>query len=148
MQHLNMLYVLADGAHARLVERSRETGDFVTFAEIDGQGRLKGLRRELRANSPFASQQSGTPQRHDTHGADYERQAKEAFVQEVADRAAEIARNKGYQGVFVAAPARLLEPMRARLAHHKAHILGSLDRDLTKAPDATLPKWLDHVLPA
>ena len=148
MQHLNMLYVLADGAHARLVERSRETGDFVTFAEMDGQGRLKDLRRELRANSGFASQQSGTPQRHDVHGADYERQAKEAFVQEVADRAAEIAKDKGYAGVFVAAPGRLLEPLRSRLAHQKAHVAGALERDLTKAPDATLPKWLDHVLPA
>ncbi|MFC3071307.1 host attachment protein [Phenylobacterium soli] len=148
MPHLKMLYVLADGAHARLVERSHETGDFVTFAEIDGSGRLKGLRRELKGNSGFASQQSGTNQRHDVHGADYERQAKETFVHEVADRAAEIAKADGYQGVVVAAPARLLEPLRTRLAQHKANVAGALDKDLTKAADATLSKWLDHVLPA
>lgn len=148
MQHLNMLYVLADGARARLVERSRETGDFVTFAEIDARGRLEGLRRDLRGNPAALSQQSGTHSSHTATRGDSVRLAKEAFVHEVADRAAEVAKDKGYVGVFVAAPARLLEPLRSRLAHRHAHISGSIERDLTKAPDATLPKWLDHVLPA
>lgn len=148
MPHLNLLYVLADGARARLVERSRETGDFITFAEIDARDRLEGLRRDLRGNPASLSQQSGPRTSHTATRGDSVRLAKEAFVHEVAERAAEVAKTKGFEGVIVAAPARLLAPLRSGLAHQHAHVSGSIERDLTKAPDSALPKWLDHVLPA
>lgn len=138
------LFVLADGARARLVERSHETGDFVTFAEIDGRPRLSGLRTELRKGHAAISQQSATPQRHAAVRVDFVREAKDAFVKEVADRAADIAKAKGFQSVFVAAPARLIGPLSERLGR-QTRISGALGRDLTKAPDSALPKWLDHL---
>jgi len=139
------LFVLADGARARLVERSQATGDFVTFAEIDARDRLRTLRTELRASPAVRNRQSGTPERHGLSGrTDYFRQAKEDFIEEVAARAAQVARVRGFQDVVVAAPARLIEPLRKGLAR-TAHIRGSLERDLTKAPDAALPKWLDQL---
>jgi len=139
------LFVLADGARARLVERSHETGHFVTFAEIDGRHHLEGLRAELRTGHADVSQQSGTTQRHTVGREDFAREAKEAFMTEVADRALAVAKAREFQSIFVAAPSRLIGPLRQRLAGH-ARISGTLDRDLTKAPDATLPKWLGHLL--
>jgi protein required for attachment to host cells len=144
MPNSKTLYVLADGARARLVERSRETGHFVTFVEIDARERLEQLRRELRASHAVRSRQSGTPQRNTVGREDFTRQSKEAFVTEVADRAVDVARQRGFETIVVAAPARLIGPMRDRLAG-RAQVSGVLERDLTKSPDAALPKWLDHV---
>lgn len=137
------LFLLTDGARARMVERSPQTGDFNTFSEVDGRDRLETLRTELRASAQGRSVQSGTPERHSVGREGSFRQAKEAFVEEMADRAAQICRERGFQAVFVAAPARLIGPLRRRLAPH-AQIVGALEKDLTKAPDAKLGKWLDH----
>jgi protein required for attachment to host cells len=71
------------------------------------------------------------------------RQAKEAFVEEMADRAAEVCRQRNFQAVFIAAPARLVGPLRRRLAT-QATVAGALQKDLTKAPDAALGRWLSH----
>lgn len=147
MPNPKTLFVLADGARARLVERSHDTGDFVTFVEIDARDRLRTLRTELRAGLPGRTQQSGTPERHAVGREDYIRLAKQAFIEQVAERAADVAEARGFQDVVVAAPARLIEPLRKGLAR-RAHIAGSLERDLTKAPDEALPKWLDHVFQA
>lgn len=146
MPHTKTLFLLADGAHARLVERSPANGDFVTIEEIDGRDRLEGLRSQLRTSRPAMT---STP--HSSHAdavgeADFTREAKEAFVAEVADHAVEVCRKKGFMGIFVAAPPRLIGPLRERVSAG-ASLAGSLDRDLTKAPDAILPKWLDHVAP-
>jgi protein required for attachment to host cells len=140
------LFLLTDGARARLVERSGQTGDFVTFLEIDRRDRLETLRSELRASAPGRSVQSGTPERHAIGREGAFRQAKQAFVEEMADRAADICRERGFQAVFAAAPARLIGPLRRRLAS-KAKVAGALEKDLTRAPDAALGKWLDHPMP-
>jgi len=141
------LYVLADGARARLVERSPQTGHFVTFVEIDARERLDQLRRELRASPAVRNRQSGTSQRHTVGREDFFRQSKEAFIAEVVDRAVDVARERDFQSIFVAAPARLIGPIRERIAG-RATLAGVLERDLTKSPDAALPKWLDHVFSA
>lgn len=146
MPHTKTLFLLADGARARLVERSRANGDFVTIEEFDGRRRLEGLRAELKASRPAMA---STP--HSSHADavgedDFTRQAKEDFVAEIADHAVEVCRKQGFMEIFVAAPPRLVGALRDRVAAH-ANLAGSLGRDLTKAPDATLPKWLDHVRP-
>lgn len=146
MRNPKTLFLLADGARARLVERSSASGDFVTIDEIDGRGRLQVLRAELRASPPARSFAKGTPHRHSVGREDFFRQAKEAFVEEVAGRAAEVCRTRGFADIFVAAPPRLIGPLKESVAA-KAKVSGALERDLTKSPDATLPKWLDHVLP-
>lgn len=145
MPHRKFLYLIADGARARFVRRSPETGDFVTFTEIDGRDRLRVLRGELRSSLPDRSFQSGTPERHAVGREDYFRQAKEAFALEIADRAADVCLRDRYEGVVIAAPARLIGALRAQVAE-RAPIAGAIEKDLTKAPDARLPKWFDHVL--
>lgn len=143
MRSPRILYLLTDGARARFVRRSAKAGDFATFSESDQRPRLATLRAELRASAPGRSLQSGTPERHAIGRDGAIRRAKEAFVEEIADRAAEVCRKRRFSAVFVAAPARLLGPLRERL-ETQAELAGALRKDLTKAPDATLGRWLDH----
>jgi protein required for attachment to host cells len=138
-----ILFLLTDGARARFVERSAQTDDFVTVYEIDRRDRLEVLRTELRASAPGRSVQSGTPERHAIGREGAFRQAKVAFVEEMADRAAEMCRQRDFQAVFITAPARLVGPLRRRLAT-QATVAGAVQKDLTKAPDAALGQWLDH----
>lgn len=141
MRHPKILYLLADGARARFVERSPQTEHFVTISEIDARDRLETLRHELRGSPPVANRQSGTPQRHAVGPDSFVRDAKEAFAAEVADRAAEICRKGEYLSIFIAAPSRLTGPIQQRL-EGKAAVSGVLEKDLTKSPDETLETWL------
>lgn len=139
----NTLFVLADGARARLVRRT-PGGHFATFAEVDAREDLEKLRRELRASQPPVNRQSGTPVRHSLGKSNYIRQAKEQFVAAVAQEALQAVQAGGFEKVVLAAPPRLIGPLRERLGDG-ARVVGALKRDLTKSPDAELPRWLDHV---
>jgi protein required for attachment to host cells len=141
MPRPKVLFLLADGARARFVERSPETGYFVTVQEIDGRQSLQALRSELRASQPARTMDQNLPGGHAMSQQDFLRSAKEAFAAEVAERAAALVRKRAYQGVFLAAPDRLVGVLRRGLAG-KAHITGEINRDLTKAPDAELGRWL------
>ena len=85
--------------------------------------------------------QQGLPGGDSINQQDYFRAAKEAFAADVAEKAAVMVQKRAYQGVFLAAPARLIGVLRHVLAG-KATITGEINRDLTKAPDAELGKWL------
>jgi protein required for attachment to host cells len=139
----SLLYLLTDGGHARLVRRAEATGHYVTVEEIDGAERLAKLREELRASLPARTFSKGSPRRRSAIGPeDYIRPAKEAFAAEVADHAVEVARREQLAGIFVAAPARLLGPLKVRL-DQQVPVTGALRKDLTKAPDQELGAWLD-----
>lgn len=135
-----VLFLLADGARARFVERSAETGDFVTIQEIDSRERLRALRRELRARPPARTLEQHAPG-GSLNQRDQVRSAKEGFATDVAAKAAALLDKRAYQGVFLAAPDRLVGVLRRGLAGH-AHVTGAITRDLTKAPDAELGRWL------
>lgn len=138
----HLLFILADGAHARFVKRNRDTGAFLTVRELDGSHRLKNLRRELRAGPPPGrSHESGSPARHGVGREDYARQAKEAFVADVAREAAEFADVGG--AVVVVAPARLVSALRDELG---AKVAAVLNKDLVKTPDHELGRWLEPVI--
>lgn len=136
-----VLFVLADGARARFVERSPESGRFVTVHEVDGRNKLRDLRSELRANLPARGMDQSCPGGHAVYQQDFLRDAKEAFAADVAGSAAAMLQKRSYAGVYLAAPARLIAILRRGLAG-KAVIAGELHRDLTKAPDAELERWL------
>lgn len=142
-----VLFVIADGARARLVARSPETGHFVTFEEVDARRELRRLRAEMRASPLDSSFESASPARHGVGREDVLRQAKDAFMADVADKAAKACRARGYDDAFVAAPKRLVGALRDQLGAH-ARIVGTLGRDLTKVPDAELGAWLDHPISA
>jgi protein required for attachment to host cells len=100
--------------------------------------------KKLLTSAPGRVIQSGTPERHAVGSDTNLRHAKEAFVEEVADRAADICRERSFSAVFVTAPARLVGPLRQRL-ETEVDLAGALQKDLTKAPDAELGRWLDHL---
>src|SRR5512138_134855 len=95
------LFIITDGGRARLVERSPETGHYVTLEEIDGADRLQALRRELRASPPARTMSSTSPRRSAVGPEDLLRPAKEAFVAEVGERAANVCRDRSMSGVVV-----------------------------------------------
>lgn len=142
-----LLYVLADGARARMVEHRSEAHRYTTIDEIDARDGLRQLRRELRGSPQARNQQSGSPGLHHTVGrGGYVDEAKQAFVRQVAERVSMLLRDRGYRGVVLAAPDRLLGPLRERLQEAGAETRGAINRDLTKTPDIALAAWLDTPL--
>jgi protein required for attachment to host cells len=138
---MNPLFIIADGAHARFVERSRETGDFVTLGELDGSERLSTLRAELRASPAGRSQESMSPTRRSVGPTDFVRHAKEDFVRDAVDLALKTHSDRARHGVVLVAPARLVGAMRERLGGHTKSVR-LLRKDLTKVPDHELDAWL------
>lgn len=146
----SLLFILADGARARLVARSRETGDFVTLREFDGSDGLRLLRSELRASPQGRSQESMSPTRRSVGRTDTVRHAKESFAAEAVDAAVEALAARNRDGVVLVAPARLIDAMRRRLGG-RARLAGVLRKDLTKTPDHALGEWLaplDRAIPS
>lgn len=141
----HMLYLLTDGGHARFVRRSPETASYVTVEEIDGAEQLRTLRKRLRANPPARAFSKGSSRRSAVNEVDFYRPAKEAFVASVAERAIDYARREHMDAVFLAAPARLIEPLKARIAE-QIPTAGAIRKDLTKTPDHELGAWLDKSL--
>jgi len=142
-----LLFVLADGGHARLVERSSENGRFLTTEEIDGAGRLQVLRQALRASPPARAHSSTSPRRSAVGREDYLRLAKEAFMREVADRAAKVCRGRAFEGVVLAAPAQLVGQLRKRL-DGLVPVAGVIRKDLMKTPNSELGAWLNEIFVA
>lgn len=137
-----LLFLLTDGGRARFVERSPRTGHFVTIEEVDATAQLKALRDELRASPPGRSISSTSPRRANVGPEDYLRPAKEAFVGEVADRAAEMCAGGKFTGIVVAAPVRLIGTLKRRLEGRVA-VAGAVRKDLTKEPNSALGAWLN-----
>lgn len=137
------LYVLTDGGRARLVERNA-AGDFATVVELDHRAELRTLRRELRTSPPPRSFEGQGGSRHAVglEGRQYLDQSKMAFMDEVAEAAARRANEARAKGVVIAAPARLLEPLRERI-QGQVSIVGSVSKDLVKTPDHELGRWLE-----
>jgi protein required for attachment to host cells len=136
-----LLYVVTDGGRARFVEQSPETGDFRTIETLDHMPELRQLREELLASPPPRAFESASPLRHGMGPEGHVRRSKEAFMAEVAGRAAETAGRLGLEGVVLAAPSRLMGALRDALAKGIV-IAGTLDKDLTKVPDHELAAWL------
>jgi protein required for attachment to host cells len=141
----HLLFVLTDGGRARLLERSPGDGHYVTIEEIDGSGKLQATRSEMRATPPGRANASASPRRSAVGPEDYLRDAKEAFIGEVADRAVAVCRQRDLAGVVIAAPPRLIGPLRTRL-EDSVTVAGEVRKDLTKAPNVELGAWLNAAL--
>ena len=135
------LFVLADGGRARFVERHPETRAFVTVGEVDGGARLAAARAAARARPSARSVQAATGARTTSGQEDPYRQVKAAFAEEVAAAAGAAARGVGADGLILVAPARTLAALITAVGA-TAPVLESLAKDLTKAPEADLDRWL------
>ncbi|MGV9006113.1 MAG: host attachment protein [Brevundimonas sp.] len=144
-----LLFVLSDGGRARLVRRAPDSDGYVTIEEMDNATVLRALKADRAANPATRVFDSVGKGRHGADEDESDRMAKEAFVAEVADRAAVVTRRDGLAAVFLAAPAGLVAPLQDRLAA-AAPVCGTLGKDLTKVPDRDLGAWLDdaHFAPS
>ena len=136
-----LLYVLADGAHARFVEQSAETKAFATVHRMDGTGRLETLRAEQRDEQAGRCIESGSAARHAVGRDDAYRRAKEAFVADVAKALDELLGRTTQQGVVLVAPPRLVRVLRDGIGS-SAPIVAELGKDLTRTTDHELGQWL------
>jgi protein required for attachment to host cells len=140
-RHPNLIYVLADGAHARFVERRADTGAFVTFKKMDGSGRLQTLREELRDEGAGRSYESANSGRSTVGPDDAYARAKADFATHVGYRLTEINAERKPEGVVLVAPPRLLNSIRESLAAGVV-VTAELGKDLTNTPDHELGHWL------
>ncbi|MDA8049650.1 MAG: host attachment protein [Rhodospirillales bacterium] len=143
-RHRELLVVIADGEHARFLR----WGEGVPRAERAFDSSAAHARSsELVSDRPGASFHSGASARHaaeprhDPHAL-----AKEAFARLVAHEIGVAAASGSYDGVVLAAPARVLNTIRAGLDAAAAEcIVGMLRKDLVKVPDAELEAHLRAV---
>jgi protein required for attachment to host cells len=142
-----LLFVLTDGGRARLVRRSATTGHFETVEEMDGLSDLEAARKKVRDRTLPQAQSAVSPQRSSIGRDDPLRAVKERFLDRVAKRAASVCRQAGFSGVFIAAPPRLISPLRARL-QACAPLAGALAKDLTRTPVERLEERLGRIIPA
>ena len=139
-----MIYLLADGAHARFVERSGETGHYVTVRQIDGTEALETLRAEQRDERPGRAVESVGAARHAVGRDDAYRRAKTAFASRAAEALNKMVAAKPVEAVVLVAPSRLIPVLREHLASHIT-ISRTVAKNLIKTPDHELGDWLTSV---
>lgn len=149
-QHPRLLYVVADGGSARLLERRSSDGEFVTIRRLDGRGRLAAVREEQRDEHAGRSFESATTARHAVGREDDYRRAKAAFAREVAEAVNEMlaaessseSSSGAWSGVVLAAPSRLVRVFREAL-EPRTNLVSTVAKDLTKTQEHELGRWLD-----
>lgn len=137
-----LIFLLADGAHARFIEKTPETGAYVTVRSMDGSERLETLRAEQRDEAPGRTHESFGYGSHAVGNEDPYRRVKEAFATDVAKTLDHMLAQGDYDGVVLVAPARLRKALRAGLGSRTA-VVHELAKDLTKTPDHELGVWLN-----
>ena len=143
----DLLIVIADGAQARFV-RFRPPGKLQTertFESVAAHQRSS----DLRSDGPGASFHSGSTAhhavepRHDPHQSE-----KIAFARTVASELNALPEGS-FGGLILVAPARLMPVLRDALAPLPArNLIGTIEHDLVKVPDAELWPHLEADLPA
>lgn len=139
------LYVLTDGGRAKLVRRSPADGHFETLEELEAREALRAVREQLGSRTTSQAQPSTTAGRSSVKDEQPLRAAKEAFIDRVADDAARTCRREGLDGVFLAAPPRLIGPLTERLGRQSS-VVGTLCKDLTRTPLAKLEARLGEAI--
>jgi protein required for attachment to host cells len=105
VHHRNIAYLIADGAHGRLVMWDREENDYRTYMEVAGEADL------------------------------------DTYARILATHLSRFAAGHRVEGVILAAPARVLGPLKAEL-EGGPKVLGELAKDLAGTPDHKLRDWL------
>jgi protein required for attachment to host cells len=136
MHHRNIAYLIADGAHGRILVWDRDGENYRTCVEIaDGP-------------APVARHHPGTVSEsfsHQRHGFDDKEEARKktrsAFAHVLAEHVRQFAAEHPVEGFVLAAPARVLTPLKGQLKEGPA-ILGLIGKDLTKHGDHELREAL------
>jgi protein required for attachment to host cells len=139
-----LIYLLVDGAHARVVERVAETGAFVTVRRVQGEDRLDEVRAQQQDEKPGRSFESASAARHAVGREDAYRRAKEGFAAGVGAAVDDLLSDRAIEGVVLVAPPRLLQSLRAGLPE-TTNVVAEVGKDLIKTRDRDLETWLGPI---
>lgn len=141
MTHPSRLYILADGAHARLVRRTEAPHRFETMETLDHSAALAETRARIKAHPAGRSHESAGPSGYPVGRNGEVRREKAEFMAEVADRAVQLAATERTTEAVIAAPSRLAPVLRAAIGR-RLTVSAELHRDLIKIADLDLDAWL------
>jgi hypothetical protein len=128
MHSRNILVLVANGGRARLLRRDHDTGALKTCLAItDGPS--------AHAINPRGSTEDERLRRHRVA----------AFIAVIAAHLREALTAQPFEGLMVAAPARMLPDLTAAVGH-VSPVLASLPKDLMKVPDHELAPHVQHAL--
>lgn len=141
-ENRNLLFVIADGEHARFV---RPAADNALHTQEDVDSPAAHQRSaDLGSDRPGASFHStstahhAVAPRHDPHDL-----AKDRFARDLAARLNGAAARGAFTELVLVAPAHTLNTIQAELdASARGRVIGTLDKDLVKTPDHELAAHL------
>ena len=135
--HLKTRILLANGGHARWVERDGEK--FVTIAELEAE-------RETAHHATTTVHQSGGPVRHGAGEVDLAKKGRTHFAADIAKRLDDEARSGAFERLAIVAPPAMLHALREELSPATlAKLVHELPKDLMKTPTSELGDWLSSV---
>ena len=136
IRHLKTRFVLANGGHAKWLER--DDRHFVQIDEIAADPKP--------ASHPLTTvHESHGPGRHGAGEKDLTHQARAAFGGEIARRLNREAAQGQFQRLAIVAPPEMLSAIREGLVPGvRDKVVGELAKDLTKTPVHELGAWLDN----
>ncbi len=146
MRQTRIGFLIADGEHARLVERDPDTRAYRTIWALGAESRPHGA--TVHDEPPTRVHESVGSARHAvTPKTDPHVKAKAEFAHEAARAADAAAAQAGCQTVVLVAPTRLLPEFRAALTTGRdAGSAFDLAKDLVKIRDHDLPEHLDPIV--
>lgn len=143
MKHQKTWYVIADGGRARFVERHEEKSTFDTVREFVSPD-LHRPSHELGTERPGRTHESAGTARHaiqprvDPHATE-----KHAFAAQVGNELNQASTRGEFERLVLIAPARVLHDLKVALdSAVRQKVVGQLQKDLTRIPNADLPAHL------
>jgi protein required for attachment to host cells len=147
MKPIRTWVLIADGARARVLEnqgpgRGLHAVPGMTFAAEHGATHDLVDDREGRTFSSTSHSRSAIDARKDPH-----RVLKSDFAKALAEVLAEAEAQKAFDRLVLVAPPVMLGDLRHAVSDHvKARLAGELAQDLTKMPNADVPRHLESVM--
>ncbi len=143
MRQSKVWFVIADGGRARIVEPREERSLFRTCREIESID-IHRRSHDIGSDKPGRSHESGNAARHAVEPReDIHRAAKLGFAQQIAWMLNEAGARNEFDRLVLVAPERILNEIQREVAPATARrVAATLQRDLTKVPDADLGQHL------
>ena len=147
MHDVKAYYVIADGGRARFVEPA-DGRHFRTIREIESSS-IHLRSHDLGHKPPSRVQESASPTRHGVEPRqDPHDRTERDFAQYVAQELNRDAETSACDALILVAPSHALADIRAALSRElQAKVVSTLAKDLTRVPDADLPKHLPQPSP-
>lgn len=146
-QHHSLLFVIADGGHARFVTPAADNA-LHTREAVDSSAATSQT-GDMVSDRPGRSFESASPTRHAlTPRTDPHTQAKLKFADLVAEKVCAASAAGAFSGLVLVAPAHILAELTASLdAATRAKLAGTLAKDLVGVPDHELQPHLAEWVP-